>query len=505
MSRQKIYFISYSVIASIILLILLSIYYLNKNLSVIFSVDDPYIHLALAENISHLHYGINVNEFASPSSSIIWPFLIAPFAGLNIGSFGALLWNIIGLGLIFHLWNRLFERLHFSLGVSAALAMALTFLLNGFGLVFTGMENTLHVAASLAVVIGLIETVEDDRLAPWLIPAAVCSVLLRFEGAGVAIAAACALFMTGHKKPAVVIIALTALCLFTFSVGLTLLGLPPLPSSVLAKLHEGSWFRKLTYPTLNIPFTVMIIVFFTQKDPLADRKRLALFTFAFIVGLGHILAGGLGAFRRYEIYAVTTVVSMTIYFLFSQPEQRKFDDRTLIAASVLFVLFCSVCFVRNTVVTPFAASDIYNQQYQMGRFAKDYWKAPIAVNDLGWVAYGNPNYVLDLWGLSSESARKARLSAEPGWMGQLVTAKKVGLALIYAAWFKDDIPPHWTHIGHLHFNGQSVSIAFPDVDFYLTDANEAQRAYQALTEFKKTLPPINTLDIFPLDAPQPKT
>ncbi|WP_244395979.1 hypothetical protein [Beijerinckia indica] len=483
-------------------MILLSIYYLNKNLSVIFSVDDPYIHLALAENISHLHYGINVNEFASPSSSIIWPFLIAPFAGLNIGSFGALLWNIIGLGLIFHLWNRLFERLHFSLGVSAALAMALTFLLNGFGLVFTGMENTLHVAASLAVVIGLIETVEDDRLAPWLIPAAVCSVLLRFEGAGVAIAAACALFMTGHKKPAVVIIALTALCLFTFSVGLTLLGLPPLPSSVLAKLHEGSWFRKLTYPTLNIPFTVMIIVFFTQKDPLADRKRLALFTFAFIVGLGHILAGGLGAFRRYEIYAVTTVVSMTIYFLFSQPEQRKFDDRTLIAASVLFVLFCSVCFVRNTVVTPFAASDIYNQQYQMGRFAKDYWREPIGVNDLGWTSYQNPYYVLDLWGLGSNEARAARFSGDPGWMQKLTAAHKVGLAMVYSSWFYPDIPPSWSRIAELRVAGHETSISFLNVEFYLTDPKEAEHAYEALAEFKKVLPERDSLDILP---PERKT
>ncbi|WP_244395978.1 hypothetical protein [Beijerinckia indica] len=474
-------------------------------MSVIFSLDDPYIHLALADHIKSLHYGVNSNEFASPSSSILWPFLLVPFVALDMGSFGALFWNILGIIAIFYFWNRLFERLHFSPGVSASLALAMTVLLNSFGLVFTGMEHTLHVAATLAVIVGLIETVEDDHLSPWLVPAVILGVLLRFEGAGVAAATACALFMTGHKRPALIIVALTALCLAAFSLGLMLLGLPPLPSSVLVKLQEETLLRKLLYPTLNVPFLVMIIIFFTQKNPLADRKRLALFTFAFIVGLGHIILGRTGWMRRYEIYAVTVVVAMTLYFLFSQPEQRKLDKRAIIAGSVLFVVFSAICFVRYTLLTPAATASVYNQQYQMGRFAKDYWKAPIAVNDLGWVAYGNPNYVLDLWGLSSESARKARLSAEPGWMGQLVTAKKVGLALIYAAWFKDDIPPHWTHIGHLHFNGQSVSIAFPDVDFYLTDANEAQRAYQALTEFKKTLPPINTLDIFPLDAPQPKT
>ena len=34
---------------------------------VIYSLDDPYIHLALARQILHGHYGINPGEFAAPS------------------------------------------------------------------------------------------------------------------------------------------------------------------------------------------------------------------------------------------------------------------------------------------------------------------------------------------------------------------------------------------------------------------------------------------------------
>mgnify|MGYP001017862235 CR=1 FL=1 len=42
-----------------------------------YTLDDPYIHLALAENILRGHYGINLDEPSSPSSSIVYPFLVA--------------------------------------------------------------------------------------------------------------------------------------------------------------------------------------------------------------------------------------------------------------------------------------------------------------------------------------------------------------------------------------------------------------------------------------------
>ena len=34
-----------------------------------YTLDDPYIHLALSDNIFHGHYGLNAGEFSSPSNS----------------------------------------------------------------------------------------------------------------------------------------------------------------------------------------------------------------------------------------------------------------------------------------------------------------------------------------------------------------------------------------------------------------------------------------------------
>ena len=60
-----------------------------------FYTDDPYIHLALAQQIAHGHYGINVGEASSPSSSILWPFLIAPLTLLGSPVYGVLLLNVL--------------------------------------------------------------------------------------------------------------------------------------------------------------------------------------------------------------------------------------------------------------------------------------------------------------------------------------------------------------------------------------------------------------------------
>src|SRR5213594_2619498 len=62
-----------------------------------YTIDDPYIHLALAERIRGGHYGINPGEPSAPSSTILWPFLLAPFAGSGIAEYLPLLIGIAAI------------------------------------------------------------------------------------------------------------------------------------------------------------------------------------------------------------------------------------------------------------------------------------------------------------------------------------------------------------------------------------------------------------------------
>ena len=76
----------------------------------IYTLDDPYIHLALAENIAKGHYGINLNEFSAPSSSILWPFILAPFSFFKHFEAIPLLINFLAsIGTVF-LFTRILRR-----------------------------------------------------------------------------------------------------------------------------------------------------------------------------------------------------------------------------------------------------------------------------------------------------------------------------------------------------------------------------------------------------------
>src|SRR5437870_4515889 len=66
-----------------------------NNGHLVYSLDDAAIHLALAENIARGHYGVNLGEFSSPSSSILWPFLLAPFAGSRVGEYAPLVFDLL--------------------------------------------------------------------------------------------------------------------------------------------------------------------------------------------------------------------------------------------------------------------------------------------------------------------------------------------------------------------------------------------------------------------------
>ena len=62
----------------------------------ILALDDPYIHLSVAHNLIGGHYGINADEASSPSSSILWPWLLTLTEALHLGALGPLALSFVG-------------------------------------------------------------------------------------------------------------------------------------------------------------------------------------------------------------------------------------------------------------------------------------------------------------------------------------------------------------------------------------------------------------------------
>lgn len=205
-----------------------------------YTLDDPYIHMALAENIARGHFGVNLGEASNPSSSILWPWLLAAFDKVGVILWAPLLINIacfvatVRVMLAFCL-KRLAPDGEGALNVLILLGLALL-AFNVFGVIFTGMEHSLHVLLSVVVVTRAIDGRHD-----WLaLVAMALSPLVRFEGAIVLAFGAGAAIADRRYAFVAAAIAAAAVPIALYGWWLSSIGLPVLPSSVLSKSAASS-------------------------------------------------------------------------------------------------------------------------------------------------------------------------------------------------------------------------------------------------------------------------
>lgn len=488
----------------------------------IYSLDDPYISLALGDQIAHGHYGINAGEAASPSSSILYPFLLAAFAWTPWPDWAPLVINTIAAGAT----GLLFARESCRLGIvtrreqipaAAVLIVALCLAINVVGLVFVGLEHSLHLLTSVFVVFGLARVLETARIPRSLVVAIVLLPLWRFEGMALAGLAIAALATAGHWRPALVAAAAIAAALALYMTAMAHLGLPLLPSSVLLKSNAarqtadgvagitGLWrvvgtnlTRALdTYEAWPVFGLLALIVarLLLRRDRIAREWLLV----AVVAGAlaAHILFGAWGWFARYEAYAVAIAAAGAIVLWRDAVSVLLIRRRLMpIAATLVAMLVVGRYYLLAEAATPIASLAIYEQHYQMHRFVVDFYKRPVAVNDIGWVTYRNPNYVLDLWGLGSEEARKLRTGSanDPGWLGRLVAEHGVGLAMIYEPWFDRGIPASWHKVATLKA-AYRMTAPFDTVTFYATSDDALPAALAALRDFAPHVGPGTELTI----------
>lgn len=475
-----------------------------------YTLDDPYIHLALAEGILHGHFGINPGEAASPSSSILYPRLLALTLAAGLGDWGPLVLNVLPmLGAVWILAGLL-ARLRPT--PEPALLVALPVLIlavNGFALPFTGMEHSLHLWASLLIVAGTIRLTETGRAPLWMLLGIVLAPLLRFEGAALALGGLLALLAWRRILPAALTLAVLVAAFAAHMALMKQLGLPPLPSSVMVKssasaaaVDSGAGSALATFgasflaapelsPGLSLMLCLGLITLCLGLPGPDTRARATVAGLALLAGAGHLAAGKYGWFDRYEIYIAGTVLAALLWL--AAPLLRQ-GNRATGFGILLTCLALSGPYFNATLLTPLAARNIQEQQWQMHRFATEFFPHPVAVNDLGWTSYRNDSYVLDLWGLGSEEARRmAATGRTPAKMEEIVARHGVSWAMIYDSWFPGVIPDSWCHIADLH----TIHVTASDgtVAFYLTDPAQEQAMRSALAAFGASLLPGTALTV----------
>jgi hypothetical protein len=161
----------------------------------------------------------------------------------------------------------------------------------------------------------------------------------------------------------------------------------------------------------------------------------------------------------------------------------------LLLLPLLGLKWAGVHHVNWMRITPSAAHNIYEQQFQMHRFARDFYQAPVAVNDLGYVAFRNPHYVLDLIGLGSDEVRRARTRGQfdAQWMEGAVRRHGIGVVMIYDGWFRTK-PASWKPVARLKLGSPRITPADSTVTFYSTSMVPESVITNALDLFAAKLP-----------------
>lgn len=485
-----------------------------------YPLDDPYIHLAMAEQIARGGYGVNPGEVASASSSPLYPLLLLPFAGQEAQRYLPLVWNLAGLILSAILWARILLCGHTGVGVNAGVkvgagaiaglwtALAAIFgplALNFAGLAFTGMEHSLHLAASLAIVLGLIRFADTGRIGAPLVLGILFAPLLRFEGAALALFAAGFVAWRGPRGAGAVLIALALVPLAGFCLFLMSLGLDPLPGSVAVKLSMSETDRApgpiafVVEKLVNVaqrPREKLLVGFLAAAlvllmlPSLRGAPRRPVLALVVLAGLAHLLLGRFGWMNRYEIYILAALAAAMLALVDAATAATAPASVPVRLVALVPILAAGLFYLPETsTFYRFGGRGVHLQQAQMGRFVRDFWKAPVAVNDLGHVSWRNPAPVIDLWGLGSAEARRLRLSDPgPGWAGALAARKGADLAMVYAPLFETAAGDDWTPLGDLVIEGHRGYLSEPRVTFFATTPAAIAPIRADLKDWAKDLP-----------------
>ena len=198
------------------------------------------------------------------------------------------------------------------------------------------------------------------------------------------------------------------------------------------------------------------------------------------------------AFYRYEAYWYVFIV-LGLFTLYRESIYRQIAFKesrhiTGITCAILFIFFYKV------TLFPLGASisshTIYREQYQMAMFSKNYYKKPVAVNDLGLVAYYNPGKTIDLCGLGypgtiTKTRKEHSIACSLGHITQSLKKENVNLVMAYQHWL-GKVPKGFVAISKLTVKNPIDWIS-PVVMFYVT---KKERAYtlKKLKAFSKKLP-----------------
>jgi hypothetical protein len=263
-------------------------------------------------------------------------------------------------------------------------------------------------------------------------------------------------------------------------------------------------FRNLTEPHIFVLIAAGIILFyfnFKKKRTIWTEKQVMLLIFILTTVIHETFAQN-GWFFRYEAYIIalaliTISLNLTDYipdnFSFKNLKEKYFNSKSEKFAAII-IAAPLIMWALTAFIVPLSTNNIYDQQYQMGNFLKNYipQNMNIAANDIGIMSFYSNNYILDLWGLADIEAGKERINKtyDVNKIDELTKRCNIKLAILYERWFDQfgGLPLTWEKIGEWTMTNFNITCGTETVCFYSTDKTETEFLRKKLEEYSVKLP-----------------
>ena len=479
----------------------------------LYSVDDPYIHLAIVKTLRmHASYGVTPYHFSSASSSVIWPFLMA---GLMF-VFGVKAWLAYALNVALsllpvYLLDRWLAEDEHPPRLRALSVLGVVLLVPLSSLTTLGLEHVLQTLAFLGLLFAATRYWTSFhrgafvQLALWTTLATSVRYELSFTVASIC---AITVYLRFRELPRIFLLGFCGLIpIIGFGIfSLLHPGSHFFPNSLLMKTYSGSQGLSARVPFaaknlhyfathfLIIPLLVVAIlavVAVRRARRLTPRTGLALAVLSACVLQILFAATGQGA--RYEAFLVAGLVAALAVLVRELSITPSASPGRVVLA--LAAVGAAALIPRAGLVTlhaPFAIQQIYLQQYQMARFfSTELPDSAAATNDIGAVDFYTHSPNFDMYGLASNEVMEATLSGtyNSAKMQQMTDAAGVRVVAIYRGWF-NDLPPRWVYVGSLTplCPGLHNTVGGATIAIYATHPDDAPAIHRKLAHFAPSLP-----------------
>jgi hypothetical protein len=488
----------------------------------VYALDDAYIHMAMAKNFArHGVWGVTSHAFSPATSSVLWTFILS-FSYLVWGAHDPLpfILNLVFAILVLVAGHLILDQFRLSRLYQFLLLLCLLLLTPLPVVIFVGMEHTAQIlldllfayrAARLLSKAGPDSGPSEVR---WLLLLSALVPLIRYEGLFLIAVVCVLLLLRGRVVLAFASGAAAVLPVAVFGYISVREGAFWLPNSVLLKAADpargvGALLAHAAAQLWAAPYLWQLLLlasllYLARRGKGRDKwevEQSLLLIFIFTTLLHVSLSLVQVWFYRYEAYLVALGIiacGLSLRGMFDAGALKRGGTMPLIrlAAFALLLSLSLISLTKRSIVsigrTPQATTNIYQQQYQMARFLRDYYQgSAIAANDIGAINYLAELECLDLWGLATTEVARAKRAGRYNTqrIRELAEAKHARIAIVYDSWLDEygGAPPEWVPVGRWRIPN-NVVCRDDTVTFYAVQPSETEYLIESLREFGPRLP-----------------